>query len=158
MTKLSGLPVNGAPGLNDAVVSVESPGTNPTDVQVTILNLLKLLSGNSIFSTTNYTNAGTAGGTGIWLNIGGLKALLITGITTSASAWLTINWSVVGFTSTPVVLGNSIESVTPSGWVEFSSYASPSTGAPNATGCSLLTRISTGSNAAASVNLLVIGT
>ena len=61
MTKLSGLAVNGAPALTDTVISVEAPGSSPSDVQVTIQNLLAL-SGN--WQAWTPTWAGTTVGNG----------------------------------------------------------------------------------------------
>ena len=53
MGKLSANPPNGSPALTDYVVSVETPGGTPADVNVTILNLLKLLVGSTALTVSS---------------------------------------------------------------------------------------------------------
>ena len=108
-------------------------------------------------NTTAYTNASNAGGSGFWFNFGGLKILLIQGVSTNSTAWNFINWSAVGFTTQPFTFANTFETATPSGFIEFAGYTTGGSGLPNATGCSLLSRTSNTTNASATCNVMVIG-
>jgi hypothetical protein len=108
---------------------------------------------------TTYTNTGTGGGTVSYINLGGIKLMWGIGMVSSSTAWLTINWAVVGYTSTPIVTANSISQGSASGgWVEFTSLSAPGSGSPNATGCSFLNRVSSSANSnATTIDFFGIG-
>jgi hypothetical protein len=70
MGKLSALTSNNTPVTADLFVMIQAAG--PTDVKVTLANLLTAMFVTPIATSTN---AGTAGGTINYLNLGGLKIL-----------------------------------------------------------------------------------
>lgn len=107
-----------------------------------------------------FTNGGTGGGTGFSINLGGLKILMLKGITSNAGAWKTVDWTSLGFTSIPFVAANSITQQgggISGGWVEFTSLSSPASGSVELNGCSILTRTANATNTAVQVSLIVIG-
>ena len=108
----------------------------------------------------SFSNSGTAGGTIYWINLGGLRIAWSVGMTSSASAWLTVNWTTVGFTSAPIVVGNAVSQGTASGgWVEWTGYATGGSGSPSSTGGAFITRYGNGVNSGTSIiNFFVIGT
>jgi hypothetical protein len=111
---------------------------------------------------TAYTNSAkspSAGGSGFYQQIGDLKVLVISGLSTNNSAWWFVEWSAVGFTSAPYVFGTASDAGSvPAGWVEVAGYTSGGGGLPTTTGCSILTRLDGGNSSnSGGVSLLVIG-
>lgn len=109
---------------------------------------------------TAYTNSGTAGGTGYYISLGGVKILIIKDCQSNAGAWNTVNWTAVGFTERPVAVANGITQQgggISSGWVEFTSLSSPAAGTIEQNGCSILTRTANSTNTGVKTNLIVIG-
>ena len=109
---------------------------------------------------TAYTNSGTAGGTGYYISLGGLKILMIKDLQAAAGAWNTINWSTVGFTERPFAVGNAEQQATSpataGGWLELTALSTPASGQPETNGCSILLRYASG-NTTAQANMIIIG-
>lgn len=138
----------------DAAIASAVMGTS--NISDNAITYAKLASG--IFSglVTSQSNSGTGGGTFKYANIGGIKIAWGTA-SSNAGAWYTIDYTNVGFASAPVLLANTIEVATPSGWVEFAGASSPGSGSPSATACSFLTRRD-GGNSATTIMWFAIGT
>ena len=118
------------------------------------------LSSSYTGGVASFTNTGTAGGTIYWINLGGLRIAWSVGMTSNAASWLTVNWTTVGFTSTPIIVANAVSQGTASGgWVEWTGYATGGSGSPNSTGASFLTRYGNGVNSGTTtINFFMIGT
>lgn len=113
---------------------------------------------DDIFSDLVQTqaNTGTGGGTFNYVNIGGLKLAWGTA-TSSNTAWKTIDYTNVGFTSPPVLVGSTIEIATPSGYVEWASSATPGSGSPTSASASFLSRIGATNNSTTTIQWFAIG-
>lgn len=70
MGKLSGFPPSSSPTLADLFVMIQAAG--PTDIKVTVQNMMNLMFSGQV---QTQANAGTAGGNIWWVNLGGLKLL-----------------------------------------------------------------------------------
>jgi len=108
--------------------------------------------------TTTFTNPGTGGGSGFYINLGGLKILVVKDCQAATDAWKTIDYTAVGFTAVPYVAGNSIKqgTSTSGGWIEFTSKTAPSSNSPEQNGLSFLCRNASG-NTGGKIDVLIIG-
>lgn len=146
-------------GANDAGFK---DGTNIDSSAITTAKIAALAVTEAKINLTfsAYTNGGTAGGTGYYVSLGGIKLLVIKDVQAAAGAWNTINWASVGFTERPFAVGNSEQQATsPSsagGWLELTSLSTPTSGSVETNGCSILLRYASG-NSTAQANLIVIG-
>jgi hypothetical protein len=116
MTKFANLTADSSPSLTDIAVGVKGyGGGSPQDVGVEYSTILALLasSGNTILSSliTPFTNSGTAGGGGSYIDIGGIKILFFrsTQLTLSGSGEQVVNAATVIFPFTfNSILGRSV--------------------------------------------------
>ncbi len=158
MGKLSALRVNSSPALTDQVVSVKSPGGTPQDVDVSIANILALLAGAGTELSSliqSQTNAGTAGGTLYWIDLGGMKLLwsnLSSVSYSGASASPTVALPPFFTTITCALCSGANAGGTYGQKVEFQT-ASPTTSAANLQ----ITNVGSGSSSL-TPNILLIGT
>lgn len=87
-----------------------------------------------------FTNSGTGGGAGWYINLGGMKILVVLNVSMNASAWRTIDYTAVGFTEPPALCGNAMsQGSNTGGWIEFTATPGGS-GSPSATSCGMLAR------------------